>query len=212
MRIDIQPSGNLTKSDLKKLDKLKQGDVIKGTIIEVNGNIAKIDLGNGEIAYGKLEIPLSLLKDKSLKFVIKDIKENLLILNPVYEDIDFNKEFVLKNKDLILDRILNLNNLVKNEKNLNILKEMIAFRMPLSGENIESIAKHIDKLLSILNLQEDETIQILSTIKEPLSEDISKLVKIKGETESLRGSNNGEVVFKENINNNTQLEKKICQI
>lgn len=182
MRIQIQPSSDLNKNDLKRLDKLKKGDMIRGKIVEVNGDVAKIELGNGEIAYGKLEVPLKLLKDKVLNFVIKEMKENILFLSPKYEDIDFNKEFILKNKDLIMDRILNLSKMTKDETNLNIIKNMIKFRMPLDNHNIQSITKHVDKLISMLNLQEDEIVQILSNIEEPMDEDINKFIKLKNET------------------------------
>lgn len=183
MRIDTGTSNNLNKSDFKKFNKLKEGDVIKAKIVEVSDGIAKIDLGNGEIVSAKLDVPLNLLKGKIVNFLIKDIKENMLFMSPVYEDLDFSNEFILKNKNLIMDRILNLNNLSKDDNNLNIIKSIIGYRMPLNPENIQAISSYTEKIISLLNLKEGEEIQAIA-INDPLEEDINKLVKVESEVGS----------------------------
>lgn len=180
MRIDISNSSNLNRSNIKKLDSLKEGDIVKAKIVKVDGDIAKIDLGNGEIVEGKLDVSPELLKGKLINFLVKDVKDNVLLMSPVYEDIDFSNEFVLKNKNLIMDRILNLNNLTNDEKNLNIINNMISYKMPLKQEDIQAISRYTDKIVSLLNLNKGEEVQVLAT-KEPLDENINKLIKIENQ-------------------------------
>lgn len=177
MRVNIGNISNLNRNELKKLDKLKEGDVVRAKVIEVKDGVAKIDLGNGEIVEGKLDISSNLLEGKVIKFLIKDVKNNVLHMSPVYEDIDFSNDFVLKNESLIMDRILNLNNLSNDEKNLSIIENMIAFKMPLKPEDIEAISKYTDKIISLLNLSEGEEVQTPAANK-ALDEDISKLIKL----------------------------------
>lgn len=180
MRIDISNSSNLNRSNIKKLDSLKEGDIVKAKIVKVDGDVAKIDLGNGEIVEGKLDVSPELLKGKLINFLVKDVKDNVLLMSPVYEDIDFSNEFVLKNKNLIMDRILNLNNLTNDEKNLNIINNMISYKMPLKQEDIQAISRYTDKIVSLLNLNKGEEVQVLAT-KEPLDENINKLIKIENQ-------------------------------
>lgn len=177
MRIDIGNSVNLNREKIKKLDSLKKGDVVKARVIEVKNGIAKLDLGNGEIIEGKLDMSSNLLEGKLVNFLIKDTEGSILHMTPVYEDMDFTDDFVLKNEDVIMDRILNLSNLSKDEKNLNIIKNMISYKMPLKPEDIEAISKYTDKIISLLELAEGEEIQTPLTNK-PLDENITKLIKV----------------------------------
>ena len=177
MRIDLSNLQRITKSDQKKLDTLKQGDVIKARIVDVDGDMVKIDLGNGEMVEAKLDVPLDLTKGKPMSFVVKDLSDGKLTMSPVYEESDLGNEFVLKNKSAIMDRILTLSNLSKDDKNLSIIKNMVSYKMPLKQEDIKAIAKYTDKLISILNLKEGETLETLSN-SNPLDIDINKLIKI----------------------------------
>lgn len=214
MRIDISNSSNLNRDNIKRLDSLKERDIVKAKIVEVDGGKVKIDLGNGEIIEGKLDVSPELLKGKLVNFLVKDIKDNVLLMSPVYEDIDFSNEFVLKNKSLIMDRILNLNNLTNDEKNLNIINNMVSYKMPLKQEFIEAISKYTDKVISLLNLNEGEEVQVLAT-KDPLNENINNLIKTESQeliednlesfkTENVRffkGEVNSDEKTQENIEN-----------
>ena len=173
MRIDISSSVNLNRERIKKLDSLKKGDLVKARVIEVKDGVAKLDLGNGEIVEGKLDMSSNLLEGKLVNFLIRDSQEGILHMTPVYEDIDFSDDFVLKNEDVIMDRILNLSNLGKDEKNLSIIDNMISYKMPLKPEDIEAISKYTDKIISLLDLADGEEIQTPVT-SEPLDENISK--------------------------------------
>ena len=188
MRIDLSNLQRITKSDPKKLDTLKQGDVIKARIVDVDGDMVKIDLGNGEMVEAKLDVPLDLTKGKPMSFVVKDLSDGKLTMSPAYEEADLGNEFVLKNKSAIMDRILTLSNLSKDDKNLSIIKNMVSYKMPLKQEDIKAIAKYTDKLISILNLKEGETLETLSN-SNPLDIDINKLIKILE-----RGEKSGDVI------------------
>ena len=219
MRINIENINNLNRSEIKKLDRLKEGDTIRAKVIEVKDGVAKIDLGNGEIVEGRLDVSSNLLEGKVIKFLIKDLKNNVLHMSPVYEDMDFSNEFVLKNESLIMDRILNINNLGKDEKNLSIIENMIAFKMPLKPEDIEAISRYTDKIISLLDLAEGEEIQTPVGNK-ALDENINKLIKIitsnmsdeaTKASENIKNTENTEATKQDNIKdvklpNNTNRE------
>ncbi len=177
MRIDIGNSSNINRDHIKRLDRLKKGDVIRARVLEVKNGVAKIDLGNGEIVEGKIDVSSNLLEGKVIKFLIKDTQNNTLHMSPVYEDMDFSNEYVLKNESLIMDRILNLNNLPKDAKSLSIIENMISYKMPLTPENIEAISKYTDKIMSLINITDGEEVQTPPGEK-PLDQDITKLIKV----------------------------------
>lgn len=212
MRIDISNSVNLNREKLRKLDSLKKGDVVKARVMEVKNGIARLDLGNGEVIEGKLDMSSNLLEGKLVNFLIKDTQGSILHMTPVYEDMDFTDDFVLKNEDVIMDRILNLSNLSKDEKNLNIIKNMISYKMPLKPEGIEVISRYTDKIISLLELAEGEEVQTPITDK-PLDENVSKLIKVVNapqdeNLESTRGIENNKLTDLVNkITENSQASK-----
>ncbi|KNF08794.1 hypothetical protein CLPU_5c01010 [Gottschalkia purinilytica] len=178
MRISIPILNNVSTDSKDILSKLKEGDTIKGRIVEVNGDTIKIDLGNGNIVQGKTEVPLDLLEKEFMNFVIKDISGNTLVLSPVYDDVNLENEYFIKNQQVIMEKILEFHGLEKSQKNIDILKVMIGYKMPLDKENVSNIIKHINKLESLLNTQSNEKIHMISTNQDPLKENILKFLKI----------------------------------
>lgn len=207
MRIDLSNLEGINRSDQNKIEKLKQGDTVKARVISVDGDTVKLDLGRGEIVEAKLDAPVDLKEGKLLNFLIKDLKEGTLVMRPLYEDVDTGSDFVLKNKSAIMDRILNLNNLSSEEKNVDIIKNMISYKMPLKQEDIKTISKYTDKLLSLLSLSEGETLETLVESElSPIDIDINKLIKVsskKEASETLETEIINEEV-KENKGTNTQ--------
>lgn len=162
---------------------LTEGATIKARIVEVNGSNVTIMLESGELLDAKTLINMEELKNQLTTFFIKSIEDGRLILSPVNNEeinlitaksIDFNKT-----SEAFVNKVITTNNLSNNEENSLLIKTMINNKMPLTKENIDTIAKNLDKIKGLIDIGQGERIFAIKSDISPTADSITKLLKIK---------------------------------
>ncbi|QIB26212.1 hypothetical protein [Caloranaerobacter azorensis] len=172
-------------------NRLCKGDIIKGRIIDVSGDIVSIDLGNGDIIKASTLISLEEYKNKILNFLIKDFTDGNIVLTPLEKECSY-----IKNKETFIKMLLERNNLNADQENIEIIKSLIKFKMPLNKETIEKVMKILNKVRNLINTKENEEIKYLGNNKDMMSDDILKFLKETTETKKVSDDKN---VSKNNI-------------
>ncbi|RKD34415.1 flagellar hook-length control protein FliK [Thermohalobacter berrensis] len=210
MRIGKLLSDSLQIKNEKSIA-LSKGTVIRAKVIEINGEYVTLDLGHGNILKGKTNIPLKEELGKTLRFFIKDANDSKIIMTPLN-----NENVNTMDNEENLKTVLLKNNLEINEENLEILKNLFKYKMPVNRETINRIRVLINKIIGLSNLKEDENIEVMGNSKDILNESLEKLIKVK-----VKGNINNEMknqlslanksVLKDMFNNITSdyKEKKV---
>lgn len=134
--------------------------------------------------------------------LVKGINVPKLVFVPSQENIEG-----IKQEELLVLNILEEIGLIKSEKNIEILKTLIKFKLPINQETFDKASIILDKLEGLLNLTEKESIEIITQEINPLDEDISRIIKIpskntNNETSPIKLQNLTETV-KETLQNIT---------
>lgn len=181
MRINIPMVRNNMISDKNMLSKLKPGDKIRAKVLEIKGDLVRLELRGGEIVYGKSEIPLDFSNEKFMNFIIKELGDNILSLVPDYDSVELDDNYTIKNEKLIMNKVLESLGLEKNEENVELIKNMVKFRMPLDRDTVHENIKYLDKLDAILNVSSDEEVFVLNKGIDHMKEDIANFLKLPKE-------------------------------
>lgn len=196
MRIDIPISREqITPTSRDRLSSLKEGDKIRAKVLEIKGDLVRLELTSGQVVYGKSELPFDLSDEKFFKFVIKGMDGNTLTLAPDYEGMDLGDNYFIKDENVATSKVLKQLGLERTEENLSIIKHMVKFNMPLDDRMAFESAKYVDKIKSLLNLESGEAIYTFDNIEDYSKQDISKLFKavpkelfgITGDTTAMTG-------------------------
>lgn len=172
MRIDGLVSQGIQKNSFNQESTLKSGAVIKGRIAEISGNNVTINLGEGNFIKGRTQIPLHGLKGQLIEFLVKEASESRLILTPLE-----NGQGGPKQEGLFINNILDKLGFIKSDSNIEIMKTLIKFKMPLKQENIDKMARSLGKLEGLQDLKTTEKLQLVSGSGKALHEDIDKIIK-----------------------------------
>lgn len=178
MRINIPMVRNNEFSDRNMLSKLKPGDKIRGKVLEIKGDLVRLELRSGEVVYGKSEIPLDFSNEKFMSFIVKEMGDNILSLVPDYDSIELNDNYTIKNERLIMNKVLEFLGLEKSDENIELVKNMVKFNMPLDSESVQESLKYMDKLISLLNIEPSEDAYVLSKSIDHMKEDIANFFKL----------------------------------
>lgn len=181
MRINIPMVRNNEFSDRNMLSKLKPGDKIRGKVLEIKGDLVRLELRSGEVVYGKSEIPLDFSNEKFMSFIVKEMGDNILSLVPDYDSIELNDNYTIKNERLIMNKVLEFLGLEKSDENIELVKNMVKFNMPLDSESVQESLKYMDKLISLLNIEPNEDAYVLSKDIDHMKEDLANLFKLEKE-------------------------------
>ncbi len=189
MRIEGLISHEIQKNNLNKETTLKSGDIIKGMITAISGNDVTINLSNGNFIKGRTQIPLHDLKGKVVEFLVKEAGESKLILTPLQ-----NNQSGIKQESLFINNILDKFGFIKSQSNIDIVKALLKYKIPLKQETIDKMARSIGKLEDLTNIKTNEKLQVLSNSQSLLGEDIDKIIKV----------NNNQVNIQDNITNSVK--------
>ncbi|WP_427338604.1 hypothetical protein [Caloranaerobacter sp. DY30410] len=181
MRIDKQMQIFI---NTKLNSKLYKDSIIRGRIIDISEDIVSIDLGNGDIIKASTLISLEQYKNKILNFFVKDLTDSNIVLTPLErEDIFIN------DKETFIKALLESNNLSMNKENIEIIENLIKFKMPLNKETIEKVIKILNKIRNLINTEENEKIKYLGTNKHMMSDNILRFLKESIKTEKVSYEN-----------------------
>lgn len=172
MRIDGLVSQSIQKNNLNQENTLKSGAVIKGRIADISGNNVTINLSDGNFIKGRTQIPLHGLKGQMIEFLIKEASGSKLVITPLE-----NGQGETKQEGLFINNILDKLGFLKSDSNIEIVKTMLKYKMPLKQETVDKMARSLGKLEDFANLKNDEKLQVISPNGKPLAEDIDKIVR-----------------------------------
>lgn len=175
---------------------LKEGLFIRAKVAEINGDDITIVLENGEILDAKTNIDLENMKNSLLTFLIKSVQDNKIFLLPIDEGsllISNIENGDAENKvELFINKVLDDYNLPKNKENVQIVRTMLSFKIPLTQENVTKVIKNLDKINNLKNVQREDKIITFNSGRSPLNENIMKLIKVDSSTDIIRHSYNSE--------------------
>lgn len=181
MRIDRQAQVFInTKFNIK----LCKGSIIRGKVLDVTEDIVSIDLGNGNILKANTLISLEEDKNKIFNFIIKDFSKTRIVLTPLK-----NEDIIMIDKDIFIKELLENNNLSVDQEKIEIIENLIRFKMPVNKEMIEKVIKILNKIRNLINIKENERIKYMGSSKDIMSEDILKFLKESIETKNLLSNN-----------------------
>ncbi|OHW62741.1 hypothetical protein EUAN_05250 [Andreesenia angusta] len=193
MRINIPMVRSNEFSDRNMFAKLKPGDKIRGKVLEIKGDLVRLELRSGEVVYGKSEIPLDFSNEKFMSFIVKEMGDNILSLVPDYDSIELNDNYTIKNERLIMNKVLEFLGLEKSDENIELVKNMVKFNMPLDSDTVQESLKYMDKIISLLNIEPSEDAYVLSKNIDHMKEDLANFFKLpKDEAEAKAPSASAE--------------------
>ncbi|PKM96096.1 MAG: hypothetical protein CVU84_04685 [Firmicutes bacterium HGW-Firmicutes-1] len=201
-------SNNYSKDTVKVSDKVtlpKQGEVIKGEIVDLQQNNIKIKLSNGQIIDAKMTEAFEFFIGQKLEFFVKESGTEQMLLKPLLQ------EGVATTDKLI--QILQNAGLSTSKENLEVVSKLIENHMPIDKETLSKVIPYtkqfnhtnvdhilflvknnipvskdnIEQLTKMMN-GENKMVQNLAT----LSDDLSLLIK------DALGSEMAKVLLKDN--------------
>ncbi|WP_026651130.1 flagellar hook-length control protein FliK [Butyrivibrio proteoclasticus] len=141
--------GNVSQSNMVQVDgrylessgkepvaiELKRGSVIKGTIMSVSdteeGKIANINIGDAVIS-AKLTDGMGLREGQTLSFSIRGTSRNGVTLLPLLENTSTLQSTI---------KALNAAGIEVNDKNIQLVKEMMEHNLPIDKDSLQDMAK-----------------------------------------------------------------------
>ena len=178
---------------------LQEGDLIEGEILDVEDNLLLVHIKDLGIIKAKSEKPLYQYEGKTLSFIIKESLPNKIYLKPILENIVQKvPSSYPKNKEEYLINILKEFNIKPSALSIDFLENLIGFNLPINKENLVNGSGILDKLVQLLEVQEDEIIILANSKDEFITaekEDIRNLLIVK-ENEKI----NIPEILKENVN------------
>jgi hypothetical protein len=178
---------------------LQEGDLIEGEILDVEDNLLLVHIKDLGIIKAKSEKPLYQYEGKTLSFIIKESLPNKIYLKPILENIVQKvPSSYPKNKEEYLINILKEFNIKPSALSIDFLENLIGFNLPINKENLVNGIGILDKLVQLLEVQEDEIIILANSKDEFITaekEDIRNLLIVK-ENEKI----NIPEILKENVN------------
>lgn len=112
-----------------------EGQVLRGKIHKILGNLIFLDVGKGETLVAKLTSPLSLQPGQLCDFLVKEVKDHQVLIKPISEDI-VQANAAEKKMISLLEKM----GLVPDKEKIEIVKEMIRFQLPIQGSTIKEAA------------------------------------------------------------------------
>lgn len=111
---------------------LSEGDVFNGKIQDIIGNNVKISLGDGKILYAAMENGIDFNIGERVNFLVKSNDGSRILLQSFHGEAAFNETILnsLKASGITLDN-----------DNINIVKEMMAYGMPIDSGSIGEIER-----------------------------------------------------------------------
>ncbi|MBS4536068.1 hypothetical protein GOQ29_10625 [Clostridium sp. D2Q-14] len=143
----------------KDILNIKNDIFIKGKLVEKIDNKILIELNNGDIIKAETKIPLDAEIGKDIEFVVKEIKDEVLFLNP--KDKATNEKI----SEGLISKVLKENNLVDTKQNIEIIKGLISLDMKIDKETVLNLIRNIDKLELIFKSLDNKFLNLDSDLE-----------------------------------------------
>jgi predicted small secreted protein len=110
------------------------GQILKGQVIDLQQNNIKIMLSNGQLLSGSLEDSVALSILDQADFVVTENQNNKLVLKLLSNGL-------ANTTDATIDKALEEANLVKTERNVNVVNELLKQSMSIDKNTIQTILR-----------------------------------------------------------------------
>ncbi|WP_202711316.1 flagellar hook-length control protein FliK [Sporosalibacterium faouarense] len=205
-------NSNTTQNTSNNGIKLGKGDIVKGKVISIDGDNALIELKDGTQLSGKALVPMNKFQGKTISLLVRQATDTKLVFTPVAGGVEDQSE-----KSFVRN-ILKEIGLIDSEKDQEILKTLVKYKMPINQDSIDRVSIALDKIEELLNIKEGESLELISNKGNPLDEDVSKLIKssvngLEVQGGSLNSDEITELITKtlENMNINKEIDSNIIK-
>ncbi|QQY80750.1 hypothetical protein EDD65_105114 [Keratinibaculum paraultunense] len=157
-------------NDEKKIS-LKEGDLIKGKILEIIEDLAIIDIKNFGVVKAYVEGNFTQYEDKLITFTVKSLLPNKIILTPVLEK-NTNDSLKLTNLDLAIKKEEYLMNILaeykleQDEVAIEFLDSLVKYNVSINRENLEKGLWILDKLEQLIKMFDEDMVLLVNSYDE----------------------------------------------
>lgn len=135
------------------------GQILTGEVIDLARHEITILLSNGQTLKGRMEDASSLSISDMAKFVVDDLKSSKLILKLLSKAPSITP-------DHTVEKALEEANLVKSERNINVVKELLKQQMPIDKNTIQAVLRQA----TMFKNTSIETIVLMNRYQIPFNE------------------------------------------
>ncbi|MFZ5966361.1 MAG: hypothetical protein ACOYVK_04215 [Bacillota bacterium] len=137
---------------------LKVGQIIKGAIEKIDGDTILLKLLGGEVIQAKTSIPLEDQLNQSLRFIVKQSENNLIVLKPLDDSSNGNSLQTVSPSDVLskVSSLLAKEGIPVDQEILQLIKELYKYDLPINSHTIMDFIKlksYYEKTASILEQQ-----------------------------------------------------------
>lgn len=126
-------TSDITKnSGITMLKNMLVGDTFTGKITNINNNAISILLNSNTTINATLKGDVPLTRGSVVTFMVEDNNNGQIQIKPLTKDVQ---------ADAVVNKALEAANLPINEKNINIVKELLNLNMPINAKQITELAK-----------------------------------------------------------------------
>jgi len=174
---------NLINSYLgKDFVKIEKGSILTAKVVDILDEKVLLDLGNGNFITGTTELRFDNLKNSMINFLIKSINDNVIEIRPLLDNIEYKNDVEntsYSELDLAKD-LLDLYSIEKKETNIDAIKAMIKFKMPLNMDNVTDTIKYINRLEFLIKSTDNELYKLFDINQDLFNSDVNRLINNKG--------------------------------
>lgn len=192
-----------------KLFFLKEGAIVEGEILDIEGQEAVIYIeGLGKVN-ANIQMELEELIGKKISFLIKSKTLNEIQLKPILNSAGENELTNIQAKDDHLIKILNEYGIEEDDVSIEFLNNLMEYNVPVNEKNVISGMKILDKLEQLININKDtHTIVNLEEGSELEKADIRNLLVVPKDGDSGDKENMNQLI-KNNISELKEIMGKI---
>lgn len=129
-------SGTTASNAVDALKNMLAGDTFSGEISQINGNEVVLKMNNGLSLQALLLDNLNLNVGQTLTFMVNEISENKISIKPM----QLNEQ-----QAVLINRALDASNLSPNQKNVQLVQELLKQNMPIDMNTLTTLAKGIGR-------------------------------------------------------------------
>ncbi|MCT4618594.1 MAG: hypothetical protein N4A62_04315 [Marinisporobacter sp.] len=160
---------------------LKIGQMIKGRIQQILNDVLLIEMENGKLLEAKSNIPIEAQKNDVLKFQVKSIDENQILIQPIIEELREKGEISTAEKKII--NLLESLNVKSGQEEVELVKKLIVNEIPVSKEILNNIIQSKGSFEIMETLLNNKTNSLTEDmVTENIQKVLKNLLKVEGHT------------------------------
>ncbi|MCT4606702.1 MAG: hypothetical protein N4A64_11480 [Marinisporobacter sp.] len=160
---------------------LKIGQMIKGKIQQILNDVLLIEMENGKLVEAKSTIPIEAQKNDILKFRIKAIDENQIMIQPITEEV--KEKGAIDTAENKIVNLLESLNVKSGKEEIELVKKLIVNEIPVNKEILDNIIQSkgsFEKIETLLNNKPNSVTQ--NMITKDIREVLKTLLKLEVHT------------------------------